>query len=76
MPRVLKGRFEPGFKATLQYKDLGIGLQEGRRLEVPLPVTAMVHEFYKALIRSGQGEMDTSVLVRFTEGLAGVEIRA
>ncbi len=75
MPLVLEGRFAPGFMAKLQYKDLGIALQEGRRLGVPLPVTAIVNEFYKTIVQTGMGELDTSALVRLTERLAGVEIR-
>ncbi|MBI2185363.1 MAG: NAD(P)-dependent oxidoreductase [Thaumarchaeota archaeon] len=76
MPNVLEGKFEPGFKAKLQYKDLGIALEEGRRLEVPMPAVAMVNEFFKAVVHEGKGEWDVSSLVTFTENLAGTEIRS
>ncbi|MBM4048709.1 MAG: NAD(P)-dependent oxidoreductase, partial [Planctomycetes bacterium] len=76
MPLVLQGNFEPGFMAKLQYKDLGIALSAGRELGVPLPVTSLVHEFYKAIKAAGRGDKDTSALVTLTEDLAGVNIRA
>ncbi|MBI4258250.1 MAG: NAD(P)-dependent oxidoreductase [Thaumarchaeota archaeon] len=76
VPNVLKGKFEPGFKAKLQYKDLGIALDEARRLEVPVPAVAMVNEFFKALMHEGRGDWDVSSIVTVTEGLAGVEIRS
>jgi len=75
-PEVLRGNFEPGFMAKLQYKDLGIALEAGKAFEVPQPVTAMVTEFYKAIVAAGRGDWDTSALVTLTEDLAGVEIRS
>jgi len=74
-PRVLDGDFEPGFMAKLQYKDLVIATQAGKKLGVPLPATALVTEFYAALKTAGKGDLDTSALVTLEEGLAGVEIR-
>lgn len=76
MPLVLQGNFEPGFMAKLQYKDLGIALAAGKELDVPLPATSLVHEFYKAIKAAGRGDKDTSALVTLTEELAGVKIRA
>jgi 2-hydroxy-3-oxopropionate reductase len=75
VPEVLKGNFRPGFLAKLQHKDLNIALAAGKEVGAPLPVTAIVNEFYRALITSGGGEMDTSALVTLTEKLAGVEVR-
>lgn len=75
VPEVLKGNFKPGFMAKLQHKDLNIALAAGKEVGVPLPVTALVNELYRALITSGGGELDTSALVTITEKLAGVEIR-
>jgi len=75
-PEVLRGNFEPGFMAKLQYKDLCIALQAGKEFQVPQPATAMVAEFYKAIMAAGRGEWDTSALVTLVEDLAGVQIRA
>jgi len=74
-PRLLDGDFKPGFMAKLQYKDLVIATDAGKRLGVPLPATALVTELYAALKAAGKGDWDTSALVTLEEQLAGVEIR-
>ena len=75
VPEVLKGNFKPGFMAKLQHKDLNIALAAGKDVGAPLPVTAIVNEFYRALVTSGGADLDTSALVTVTEKLAGVEVR-
>jgi len=74
-PKVLDGDFTPGFLARLQHKDLIIATDAAKALGVPLPVTALVTEFYAALMTLGKGELDTSALVQLQELLAGVAIR-
>jgi len=74
-PSILDRHFKPGFMAKLQRKDLGIALDAGRALDVPLPGTALVHQFYNALVQEGGGDLDTSALVTMMEKLANVEIK-
>jgi len=75
-PEVLKGNFQPGFMAKLQYKDLGIALEAGQAFGVPLAATALVTQYYRTIMEKGRGDWDTSALVTLEEDLAGVEIRA
>jgi len=74
-PEVLKGNFKPGFMAKLQHKDLNIALATGKAVDVPLPVTSIVNEYYRALIAAGRGDMDTSALVTLQEDLSRAKIR-
>src|SRR5262249_52671628 len=75
-PEVLKGNFQPGFKSKLQYKDLGLALELSRGIDAPMPVTGVVHEFYKSAIAQGLGEEDHTAVIRIIEQMSGVQIRA
>jgi 2-hydroxy-3-oxopropionate reductase len=74
-PRVLDGIFEPGFKIKLHLKDLGLALNSGKALGVPLPMTAYINEMFKALVAQGKENQDHSSLLQIVEQMAGVEVR-
>ncbi len=56
--------FEFGFAVDWMRKDLGIALETGRALDVQLPLTALVDQFYADVQRLGGGRWDTSSLLR------------
>ena len=58
------GEFDFGFAVDWMRKDLAIALEEADRRGVPLPVTALVDQFYKEVQRAGGGRQDTSALIR------------
>lgn len=74
-PNYLAHDFRPGFKIDLHYKDLGLILEAGRALGVPLPTTALVQELFHAVRVRGGGGLDHSGIVTLFETLAGVEVR-
>src|SRR5512141_611824 len=57
------GKFDFGFAVDWMRKDLGICLDEGRRNEARLPLTAMVDGFYAEVQKMGGRRWDTSSLV-------------
>ena len=57
------GAFEHGFAVDWMRKDLGICLSTADDLEVSLPVTALVDQFYKDVQMMGGGRWDTSSLI-------------
>lgn len=71
-PNYVAGRYEPGFKIDLHYKDLGLIMEAGRELGVPLPTTAVVQELFAALRVRGRGGLDHSAVVTLLEELAGL----
>ena len=75
-PQVIKGNFAPGFKSKFHYKDLNIIMDTARRLNVPLPATAIAHELFSALIASGGGDLDHSAVIKVIEAMAGIEARS
>jgi len=52
-----------GFAVDWMRKDLGICLAESRRNGAPLPVTALVDQFYAEVQKLGGGRWDTSSLI-------------
>ena len=57
------GRFDFGFAVDWMRKDLGICLSEAKRNGSPLPVTALVDQFYRLVQQRGGGRYDTSSLI-------------
>lgn len=61
---MLAGEFDHGFAVDWMRKDLGLVLDEAKRLGVSLPLTALVDQFYAEVQRMGGGRQDTSALIR------------
>ena len=72
-PNYLAHEFTPGFKVDLHLKDLGLIMEAGRALGVPLPTTAVVQELFNALRVKGRGGLDHSGIITLLEELAGIE---
>lgn len=60
---MLEGRYDFGFAVDWVRKDFGIVLDEARRHEVQLPVSALVDQLYAEVQRMGGGRWDTSSLL-------------
>lgn len=75
-PMILARNFQPGFRIRLHHKDLRNALAAAEAHEVPLPLTSVVQQMLVALIAKGEGELDHSGIVRFTERLAKIRIAA
>jgi 2-hydroxy-3-oxopropionate reductase len=69
--KLLNREFEPGGKVESHRKDLGIALESGREYGVALPVTALVHEMFGALVAKGRSGWDHSALVTLVEEWSG-----
>src|SRR5207253_2218947 len=59
-PNYLSNTYNPGFRVDLHFKDLGLIMESGRALGVPLPTTALVQELFNALRVKGKGGLDHS----------------
>lgn len=60
---MLERQFEHGFAVDWMRKDLGIALDEAKRNQASLPVTALVDQFYGDVQKMGGGRWDTSSLL-------------
>jgi 3-hydroxyisobutyrate dehydrogenase-like beta-hydroxyacid dehydrogenase len=61
---MIEGKFEFGFAVDWMRKDLGLCLDEARRNGAPLPVTALVDQFYADVQAMGGRRWDTSSLIK------------
>jgi 2-hydroxy-3-oxopropionate reductase len=75
-PRLFQGNRDPGFKSYMQAKDLGIVMDTARTYGVPLPMTAVNSQLFRALVEMGMGELDNSAVVAVIEALAGEALQA
>jgi 3-hydroxyisobutyrate dehydrogenase-like beta-hydroxyacid dehydrogenase len=72
-PLVLGHPEEVWFDCHMMQKDLNLALELGRRLEVPLPTTAVTNELLTAANGMGIGERDFAVLFDVLAAMSGVE---
>jgi 2-hydroxy-3-oxopropionate reductase len=73
-PRLFAGNRNPGFKAFMQAKDLGIVLDTARQYGVPLPSTSVHAQLFNAMLVMGMAELDNSALVGVIEALSGTRL--
>jgi 2-hydroxy-3-oxopropionate reductase len=69
--RMLDEQFKPGFKAGLHQKDLGIVQAEAQAAGLALPSTALAAQLMNALVGNGDGELDSSALIKVIQQLNG-----
>lgn len=73
-PRLFEGNRQPGFKAYMQAKDLGIVLDTAREYGVPLVGASANTQMFNAMLQMGMRELDNSAVVGVVEALAGTEL--
>lgn len=71
--RMLDRSFAPGFKSWMRQKDMNIVIQTAHELGVYLPATAATAQMYNAVIASGLGESDQTIIIQLLEQLSGIE---
>jgi 2-hydroxy-3-oxopropionate reductase len=74
-PRLFAGNREPGFKASMQAKDLNIILETAREYGIPLPSAAVDAQLYNAMLQNGMGGLDNSAVLGMIEALAGITLQ-
>lgn len=60
--KMLDHDFEPGFKARLHHKDMGIALQTAAETGTQLPGSSLAAQYLNQLVESGGGELDSSAI--------------
>jgi 2-hydroxy-3-oxopropionate reductase len=72
--RLFAGNRQPGFKAYMQVKDMGIVMDTAQELDMPLPATAVTTELFKEMVALGMGDLDNSAIVAVMEKKAGISL--
>jgi 3-hydroxyisobutyrate dehydrogenase len=73
-PRILQRNFDPGFFVNHFIKDMGIALDEAKRLGISLPGLALVHQLYLAVKAQGHGKLGTHALMLALEKMSNAEV--
>lgn len=73
-PRIVRRDFDPGFMVEHFVKDMGIALEEAKRMNLALPGLAMAQQFYVALKAKGKGRLGTQALALVLEELNNAKI--
>jgi 3-hydroxyisobutyrate dehydrogenase/2-hydroxy-3-oxopropionate reductase len=74
-PFVFKRDFTTNFAVKWMDKDIGLMLDSGTELGVPLPLTALTRQLFQAAIAQGHGEEDICSTIKVLESFAGVEVK-
>lgn len=61
-PRIVAGNFDPGFHVEHFIKDLGIALEESRRMGLTLPGLELAERLYQKAATAGHGHKGTHAL--------------
>ena len=70
-PRVAREDFAPGFFVAHLKKDLGLVLEAGAELGLPLPAMQLAFKAYEALSENGMGTLGTQALAGVASGKLG-----
>jgi len=72
-PRIISGNFAPGFMIEHFLKDLGIILEEARRMNLKLPGVELAQRLYDTAKAEGYGKNGTHALMLALAKMNGVE---
>lgn len=72
-PRIMNNNFDPGFFVEHFIKDMGIALDESRRMGLSLPGLALANQLYLGVQAQGMGRNGTHALQLVLAKLAGID---
>jgi 3-hydroxyisobutyrate dehydrogenase-like beta-hydroxyacid dehydrogenase len=74
-PFIFDRNFHANFSTKWMHKDIGMALDSGKRLAVPLPLTGLTQQMFQAAISKGLGNDDFCSTIKVLEDLTGVVVR-
>jgi len=74
--RLFSGNRQPGFKAYMQAKDLGIVIDTAKEYGVSIPSAAIHSQLFNAMLEMDMRDLDNSAVLGVIEKLSGVELEA
>jgi 3-hydroxyisobutyrate dehydrogenase len=69
--RIAKGDYNPGFYIKHFVKDMGIALEEARRMKLSLPGLALVNQLYISARALGMEDLGTQALYKVIAAMNG-----
>jgi 3-hydroxyisobutyrate dehydrogenase-like beta-hydroxyacid dehydrogenase len=74
-PFIFRRDFETNFSVKWMHKDIGLMLESGEELGVPLFLTSVTRQMFQAAIATGHGEEDICSTIKVLEAVTGVEVK-
>ena len=75
-PFVFRGDFQANFSVKWMSKDIGLMLESGKELGVPLLLTSLTSQLFQAAMAEGYADQDICSTIKVLEELADVAVRA
>ena len=73
--RLFVGNRTPGFKCSLQAKDMNIVMETARESLVALPGSAISAQLFNAMVANNDGDLDNSAVIGIIEKLSNEDLR-
>ena len=67
--------FKVTFTQTLLRKDMDLGLEAGRKYEVPMPLASITRDLIQSMMGNGMGEKDFAALLLLQAKASGIELK-
>lgn len=75
-PFVFRRDFTANFAVKWMDKDIGLMLESGKELGVPLVLTGLTRQLFQTAIAAGHGDEDICSTIKVLEELTGVEVKS
>lgn len=73
-PFVFRRDFSTNFSVRWMHKDIGLMLETGAEMQVPLPLTALTQQMFRAAMAEGYADEDICSTIKVLERIAGIEV--
>ena len=74
-PRLFSGNRQPGYKTSMQSKDLNIVMETAKEYGIPLPSCAIDQQLYQSMLQNNLGNLDNSAIISIFENLANEKLK-
>ncbi|MDQ1330320.1 MAG: 3-hydroxyisobutyrate dehydrogenase, partial [Thermodesulfobacteriota bacterium] len=75
-PRILNRNFDPGFFVEHFIKDMGIALDEAKRMKIVLPGLSLAHQLYLSVLANGGAKRGTQALMLALEQMSNTTVNS
>ncbi|MFN3323731.1 MAG: NAD(P)-dependent oxidoreductase [Bryobacteraceae bacterium] len=74
-PYVFERNFETNFSVKWMHKDIELMIESAGEMSVPLPLTGLTQQMFRAAISRGYGDDDICSTIKVLEEITGVEVK-
>ncbi len=74
-PFIFRRDFTTNFSVKWMHKDIGLMLDSANEMDVPLPLTSLTQQMFRAAIAKGYGDEDICATIKVLEDITGVEVK-